>query len=305
MIRGWISVGVLFVVVMALALWVAYRPRTADVEAHAISALTPSQVTRIRFERTAPSGAPGHGGTSDPKQIGATFAVLERRTDGWRVIEPVRARADSFHVERLLALLDERSLARYPVRDLGRYGLDQPVARLTLNDEAFSFGAVNAMTREQYVLARDGVYAIPLSQRTALPREATSLISRTLFAPGETPVRLQLENFTASLEDGRWIFNAPGEEPGPDERNAWVAAWRQANAVEARPYDGRRPLASVEVVLQDGRRIRLGVLEREPEFVLVRDDENIEYHFLADVGRRLLRPPASGGSERPLNARTT
>jgi len=91
MIRGWISVGVLFVVVMALALWVVYRPRTADIEAHAISTLTPSQVTRIRFERTAPSGAPGHGGTSDPKQVGATLAGLPRTPGTWRVIEPVRA----------------------------------------------------------------------------------------------------------------------------------------------------------------------------------------------------------------------
>lgn len=285
MMRSWISLGVLFVVVVVLAVWVAYRPKTADSEAHAISALTASQVTRMRFERTIQA--------TTSSSEGAKSAVLERRPDGWHMIRPVPARADSFYVERLLALLEERSLARYPVKDLERYGLDKPLARLTLNDETFNFGAVNTMTREQYVLARDGVYAIPLSQRTALPRDVTSLISRALFAAGEIPVGFQLESFTATLEDGRWIFDPAGEDPGPDERNAWVAAWRQANAVRTRPYDGRKALMNVHVVLQDGRKIGLGVLQREPEFVLVRSDENIEYHFLPDVERRLLRPPGA------------
>jgi hypothetical protein len=298
MIRSWISLGVLVVVVMALALWVAYRPRTADNEAHAMSALKASQVTRIRFERKSAAGTAGSDAASGSKAAAASSAALERQPDGWHMIQPIAARADSFYVERLLAVLDERSPARYPVKDLGRYGLDQPVARLTLNDETFSFGAVNTMTREQYVLADDGVYAIPLSPRTALPRDAMSLISRALFAPDETPVRFQLETFSARLEDARWIFDGPGEDPGPDERNAWVATWRQANAVEARPYEGGKPLANVDVLLQDGRTIGLGVLQREPEFVLVRGDENIEYQFPAEVGRRLLRPPGVGGSER-------
>ena len=217
MVRSWISLAVLFVVVMALALWVAYRPKTADTEAHAISILTASQVTRIRFERTGPAGTSVNAAPSVSKRPVASSAILERRPDGWHMIQPIFARADSFHVERLLALLDERSVARYPAKDLERYGLDQPIARLTLNDETFSFGAVNTMTREQYVLAHDVVYAIPLSQRTALPRHAMSLISRALFAPTEIPVRFQLETFTARLEDGRWIFDGPGEDPGPDE----------------------------------------------------------------------------------------
>src|SRR5689334_6950512 len=126
MIRSWISLGVLFVVVAVLAGWVAYRPKTADSEAHAISTLTTSQVKRVRFERAVQARTPG--------SEGETSAVLERRPDGWHMIEPVPARAESFQIERLLAVLDERSLARYPAKDLERYGLDHPIARLTLND---------------------------------------------------------------------------------------------------------------------------------------------------------------------------
>jgi hypothetical protein len=153
------------------------------------------------------------------------------------------------------------------------------------------------MTREQYVLGRDGVYAMPLSQRTALPRDATNLVSKTLFAPGETPVRFELEGFTATLENGRWTFTPVVEDPGPDERNGWVAAWRQASAIRAAPHDGRKPLATPAVGLQDGRTITFGILQREPELVLLRIDEGIQYHFVPDTGKRLLAPPGAARSE--------
>jgi len=143
------------------------------------------------------------------------------------------------------------------------------------------------------VLGRDGVYAIPLSQRTALPRDATSVISKSLFAPGETPVRFELESFTATLEAGRWTFAPAGDDPGPDERNGWVAAWRQANAIHAAPHDGRKPLATITVTLQDGRPITFGILQREPELVLLRSDERIQYQLVADTSKRLLSLPGA------------
>jgi hypothetical protein len=296
MIRRWISLGVLCLLVIALAAWVLRKPKAPDSEAHALSTLTAAQVTRIRLERVVPASAPGND-ASTRKPSAATTALLERQADGWHMVQPVTARADAFTIERLLAMLDARSLARYPAKDLARYGLEEPIARVTFNDETFSFGAVNTMTREQYVLAQNGVYAIPLSQRTTLPRDAPSLISRALFAPDETPVRFALADFTATLADGRWTFDPAGEDPGPDERNGWVAAWRQANAARAQPYDGRKPLSDVNVTLQDGRTIHLGVLQREPEFVLLRSDERIEYHFLAETGKRLLSPPGVPRSE--------
>jgi hypothetical protein len=296
MIRSWISLAILFVVVVALGLWVAYRPKTAEREAHALSTLRANDVSRIHLERWAPNEAADTRKANDDKSQAVVSVALERRADGWRMTQPVSARADTFNVTRLLAVLDAQSVARYAAKDLARYGLDRPIAKLTLNDETFSFGAVNTMTREQYVLAGDAVYAIPLAQRTTLPRDAASLISRALFAPGESPVRFEFQDFTAVLQNEKWTFNPVAEEPGPDERNAWISAWRQANAIEARPYDARKLLSTIDVTLQDGRTITLGVLQREPDLILARMDERIEYRFLGEVGKRLLSPP---GASRP------
>jgi hypothetical protein len=286
--RSWITLGALLVTVLALGFWISQKPKAPDREAHALSELMPADVNRIRLVlRTSPKARR----VSDKASVPGAVIELERRPAGWHMTAPFAARADALQVERLLAILDARSLARYPAQDLARYGLDSPLATLVFNDQTFSFGAVNTITREQYVLARDGIYAIPVSQRTALPRDATNLVSKTLFATGETPTRFELEGFTAALDNGRWIFTPLGEDPGPDERNGWVAAWRQASAIHAVPHDGRKPLATIAVALQDGRTITFGILHREPELVLVRMDEGIQYRFVHDTGKRLLSLP--------------
>jgi hypothetical protein len=279
--RAWLSLAVLALVVAALGAWIYYKPAAPTRASHALSTLKAQDVHRIRIERTAQAAAP------------ASVVVLERTEDRWRVTEPFAARAEAPQVDRLLAMLDAQSVARYPAKDLARYGLEQPAVTITLNDETFALGAVNSNTREQYVLARDSVYAIPLVQRTTVPRDAGALVSRALFAPGEEPVRFDLPGFSAALEDGSWTFTPAGDEPGPDERNGWVGAWRQATAVQAARHDGRQAAENLSVRLKDGRTIAFGVLQRAPELVLLRADEGIQYHFFADTAKRLLSPPGA------------
>jgi hypothetical protein len=294
--RTWLTLLVLALAVAGLGLFVYSSQRDApEGEAHAISALKTADVKRVRVEvAAAGQAAEGNAKSSSTTQrVASADAIeLERTEQGWRMTAPVAARAEAAQVDRLLGILDARSVARYPARDLGRYGLDRPLVSLVLNDERFSLGGINTVTQEQYVLAGDAVYAVPLAQRVAVPRNAESLLARSLFAPGEAPVRFELEAFTASLHEGKWTFAPLEEEPGPDERNGWVAAWRQATATRVVPHDGREPASNVTVTLEDGRTLALGVLRREPELVLLRPDERLQYHFFADVGKRLLSPPA-------------
>lgn len=269
--------------VAALGYWAYSRPEATPAYTHTLSSLAAKDVKRVRLER--PASAP----TAPPVAV-----ALERAGDAWRITEPFSARADAFQVGRLLAILDARSSTRYPATELSRYGLDAPQARLTLNDERVSYGAVNTMTREQYVRAGDAVYAVPLAQRLALPRDANALISRALLAPGEVPARFELPGFTATSADGQWVIQPSPAEASPDERNAWSDAWRNATAVQAVRYEGP-PAATPEVTIatKDGRSIVLAILQRDPELVLLRIDEGIAYHFFADTGRRLLSPPAT------------
>lgn len=303
MLRSWISLAALAIVVAALVAWVYYRPQVEESESFALSQLKSAEVKRIRVERAVSAQAtpPGTPDITQPASSAANPPTahapapaaaidLERIEDGWRMTAPFAARADSFEVQRLLSILEARSQARYAATDLSRYGLAEAHSKVAIDNQSFSFGAVNTMTREQYVLTNNHVYAIPLTQRTAVPRDADAMISRALLAPGEVPVRLELPDFSVALRDGVWIFTPPVENAGADERNAWIDRWRQASAVRASRHDGRRASGQIKLVLKDGSRIELGILQREPELVLVRLDENIQYHFFADAAKRLLSP---------------
>lgn len=293
--RSWLTLAALFGLVLALGAWVYYRPARDVVVTHVLSDLNAKSVTRVRFER-APSEPPAAGAQPPsggaPGLRAATVVTLERRAGAWHMTAPVAARADTFAVERLLSILEARSAVRYPADDLARFGMDSPIATVTLDDQAFAYGAINRTTREQYVLTRDRVYLVPLALITALPRDADALLSKQLLARDEEPVRFELPGFTVSLVEGRWTVTPAANETSADERHAWVDAWRNSAAVRA-TRSQRSAAADIKVELKDGRSVVFGIAQRDPELVLLRQDEKIEYHIFGDSGRRLLTPPGS------------
>ena len=283
--RAWLSIAALFLVVAALGVWVYLAPPPTRVETLSLSTLQANDVQRITFASGEQSSdtAPG-------AQRGAV--VLERKAGVWRITAPFAARAEPLQAERLLGILDARASARLPARDLAQYGLATPSGRLTLDEQMFSFGGINQLTREQYVLTNNAVYAIPLSQRTTLPRDVDALIARALLAPDEYPVRFALADFSMTLDEGRWRLEPDANETTGDERNAWVDAWRSATAIRVTRAPTPSASSTIAVMLKDGTRLALGIVQREPELVLSRPDEGIEYFFLSEIGKRLLEPPA-------------
>jgi hypothetical protein len=290
--RSWLSLAALLLVVLAVGTWVYYKPAASVGETHALSALKRADVKRLRLERAEQGKAAEQTDHGSSGQV----LVLSRENGEWLMTTPFVARAEKIPVERMLSILDARSAVRYPAGDLARYGLDKPQATLTLEDQTFAFGAINNMTREQYVLTRNAVYLVPLAYITALPRGADALLALQLFGRDETPVRFELPEFSVGLNGGTWTVARITDEASADERNAWVDAWRHASAIRAARGDNRAAPQEITVALKDGRMVSLGVLQREPELVLIRHDEAIEYHFFAENSKKLLAPP--GGSSR-------
>jgi len=274
-VKSWLALAALAVVVAALGGWLYYKPSARETQTQAVSTLKAGDVKRVRVERTPD-----------------VQLALERRDGTWYITEPFKARADGFQVGRLLQVLDTRSAVRYPAQALTRYGLDKPMARLTIEDQRFDFGAFNTTTREQYVLAGDSVYLIALGAGAALPRDAEALLARELFAPGEAPVRIELPEFTAILQDGTWQLNPP-TDASADDRVAWAEAWQRASALRAERYDGALPGPFVRVTLKSGPTVTLGLIQREPEVVMVRSDEGIAYRFVQGAAKRLLSAPGA------------
>ncbi|MBI4191318.1 MAG: DUF4340 domain-containing protein [Betaproteobacteria bacterium] len=271
----WINVALL-AAVGALALFAYFKPHQGDPE-HRLSALKAADARHIRIEIA-----------------GSSPIALERAQSEWRLTAPFAARADSFQAQRLLEILEASSKDRFTATGLARFDLNEPYARLIIDQQAFSFGAVNPMSREQYVLTQQGIHLVSLRYGAALPKNALQLASKQLFAAEEAPVAFEFREFRLSQQDGKWrLTPPPPPDVGPDDVNRWVDAWRLATALAVQPRSNRKPLATINVKLKDGGDVTLSVLQTEPELIIARSDQPFEYQFAAAVAQRLLAPPAA------------
>lgn len=276
MTPGWLLNLALLLVVAALALVVALKPRSDAPATYRLSDVQPKDARQIRLERKG-----------DPP------IVVERKGTGWKITEPLTARADPFQIERLLAILDATAAQRLPAQDLGRFQLAEPLTRLTIDRETFSYGAVNGVTREQYIGAGDAVYVLAPRYGAMIPANLSQLIHKQLLDESEVPVRLAFRDFTVAREANGWRVAPAKAELSQDDIQRWVDAWRYAAALRAEPYSREKPLDSIEIVLRDGRTLTLDVVQTTPELVLGRPDERLRYHFAAQAAKRLLAPPGS------------
>ena len=276
----WLNVALLLAVA-AVGLVVYLQPSGDAPVEHAVSTLSPATVNSVRIERP-----------------GRAAIVLHRQQGAWFLVDPIAARADEFMVQRLLAIVQARTVHRFPAQALARFDLDRPHARLIVDEQRFEFGLVNELSREQYVLTGDAVYALSTRYGLALPARAEALASRRLFAPGESPVRIAPPGFTVTETQGRWVLDPAPRDPRGDEVARWADEWRFATALRIAPGQSGDPQEAVRLELSNGTNLNLGILSRKPELVLLRADQRLQYHFAEEAGQRLLSPPGTARKER-------
>lgn len=272
--RQWLNVALLAAVTV-LALFAYFKPQKSEPE-HRLSALKAADVRKIRIEIA-----------------GNAPLALERTGPDWRLTAPVAARADSFQTQRLLAILDATSKDRLPAAGLARFDLNEPYARLTIDQQTFSFGAVNQMSREQYVLTQEGVHLVPLRYGAALPKNALQMVSKQLFAADEAPVAFEFKEFSLVQQDGKWVMSPAPADMSQDDINRWIGEWRLATALAVQAADNRKPLMTIKVRIANGSDLTLAVLQRESDLTLARSGEPFAYQFAAETAKRLLAPPAA------------
>lgn len=279
--RGWLLNVVLLAAVAALA-WLAWRTPSRDEAAREpLSAVRPAAVNHIQLTRQ----------NQPPVRI-------ERRADQWWLSAPLQARADEFQVMRLLTILDAQPTARMPAADASRFELNPPSAILDIDGVQYAFGGINTVTREQYVLRGDTVYAVELRHGAALPARAEALIRRALLGENEVPVAITLPAFSVRKSDGRWTLTPASDNAGADELQGYVDQWRHASATTVVRHDNSAPLYEINIEFADKSALKLGLMQREPQLILWRSDNGLQYVFPAAAGRNLLEAPGN-----PKNAK--
>lgn len=272
----WLN-ALLAIAVAALGAWVYFKPAKDLPVEYPLSALKPSEVASIRIERPA----------------GAGLVSLEKIDGTWRMTAPFAARGDEPRVQRLLEILEAKAAHKLPATDLARFELERPATRVILAGRSFDFGMVSVIAHEQYVLTAGTVYVVSPRYGTALPAQAAELASLKLFGPGETPIHIQSKAFTAEQREGRWAQTPGAKDLSQDDFVRWADEWRHATAMLVGPYIKGKVLEEIRIRLKEGGALSLGVLAREPQLVLLRPDEKLQYRFRPETAKRLLSPPGA------------
>lgn len=269
----WLLNLALALIVLALALFVFLRPGR-EAPKPPLIALDPEAITSITIER------------------GKDRIALERRGESWRMTAPVIARANRFNVESLLKLAATAGESRLgPVAALAEYGLENPAVKVTFNDQTVALGGLHPLRNQVYALRRGEVLLIAAHlQGPALYPYGRYLDTR-LFDDGFRPVSFRLPEFRLMLKDDGWQREPARHELSSDRINDFVQEWRNASALSVERAERKTAVDTLEIGIEhDGKpqKLLLEVRAYEPEFVLVRRDEGLEYRFPAEIGKRLL-----------------
>jgi hypothetical protein len=273
----WLLLAALLALIGILAAVALLKPGREANRKPTLTTLSPDTIQSIRIEH--PNQPP---------------IEITRHEEGWLMREPLAARANRFIVENLLAVVAAPIEASLPARgtELARYGLDAPLARVKLDADEIAFGAIHPFQQQQYVRYRDNVYLIASHYYGASAQKPELYLDTRLLAPATRLTDLKLADFSVSQIDGTWQRRPERKALSSDRINEFVSEWQQASALSVQRHAGKHPIAWVTLGYAQGEKpqsLRIGIIAREPELVLYRPDEDLDYHFPAELGKRLLQ----------------
>jgi uncharacterized protein DUF4340 len=239
----------------------------------------------------------------------AKAPVSFEKNDGyWYMSKPYKQRADQRSVQRILSIIAAKSEYKLPATDLGKFGLENPLVRLTMQttsgEELFSFGTYNSVTEEQYIAYKDQVYLLSAVYSEAASTQPVEMVDKNSLAPAELKQIAgfdfsHLEQWESSglkvnLDNGKWEASIADAKVVQNDLNEWLEfSWKQnpAKSVELYTPDRTKTYPSFKVILEDGGSIQFDKLMESPDLVIARPDEGLIYRYPNDVGFTMLNPP--------------
>ena len=283
----WLLNLVLLVLVAGVSLFLYLRPKPVDhtPQTFTLSTLDPQKFSRLSIE--VPAKKP---------------VLLERQQGRWRLVQPVQGRADVTAVGQVLSVAIATSKEKFPAADLARFGLDNPSLKVHVDDQVFSFGMYNPVSGDQFVAYKDAVYTLPTVYSESASIQPLEFLDKQPLDVNEEIAGFdfsaleQWEKTRLNLDmqkNGKWKVSVATAKPNQDEINQWFSEnWRHVDVKSVEPFKpdrGQHPYFLVK--LKNGKTIRFIKMQESPELLLVREDEQMQYHIPQETGFGLLNPP--------------
>jgi len=244
-------------------------------EPEKLTAVDVNEITRVRIE----------GRRREPLE-------LNREGSRWQLTEPRVLPADPIRVKALMGIASARvhEAFRAEGNDLAVFGLRPPVARISLDQHELLFGDTDPLNGWRYVLYGSDVHLITDAFYHHVLATPAAFADRSPIGANARPVAFSLPDVTLSLENGDWQISPPRDAGGANAGHRFAEAWKNARATSVRPLDpALHWQRSIEVGLENQQApLKFRIVNLEHELVLARPAWNLQYHFPAKAGSRLI-----------------
>lgn len=222
---------------------------------------------------------------------GAPVIKLGKQGSGWVMTAPVAARVDEFEILSVtnLASTEVQETLTADELNLKDIGLLPPERTVTLNGSVLAFGATEPLNARRYVKAGGKVLLIDDPASPALDKDYHDLISKTLFAPADDIVALELPGgiSLAKGSDGQWPTPAAAK---------LVQGWKAAKSLYNEAAESADFGERVKLTLKGGAVQEFVVAATDPQLSLYSETLKIRYVLSKELVETLLKlpePPAA------------
>lgn len=291
--KRWILNLIMLALVAGLVSFLYLRPKETveNAASYEVSQLKLADITAVKAEFPAKSPV-----------------AFERKEGYWYMKAPYKQRADQLSVQRILSVIAAKSEYQFPTTDLAKYGLANPLVRVTITNESgeavFTYGGYNTITNEQYVAYNNHIYLLSAGYSEAASTQPIEMIDKNILTPTESKQiagfdfshleQWQEANLNVDLDKGQWKTNVAKAKPTQNDLNEWLEfSWKQNPAKSVEPYtpDRHASYPSLTLKLSNGKKVHIDKIMESPELLLARPDEGLIYHYSNDVGFTMLNPP--------------
>ncbi len=270
----------LLLAVLGLGLLAYFQPglEPQDDSRPPLTTLNPDSIDQIRIQRS-----------------GQNDIELRRQGQHWQVrLDGRWLPANAWRIKQLLELAQAPSLARFAAEPakLGQYGLAEPRIRLRLGSLDIAIGDTDPLGQRRYLLIGDSVHLI--SDRFYLHLAAADS-DYVRLAPLPEDARINSLELPGGMRleraEGDWRLS-PEQAISRDRINQLIDEWRQAQAMQvSRHAPGE---ADIRLRLASGETLAFSQAEGDGEWLLIRNDWGLAYHFPAASRARLTRLDGDG-----------
>ena len=235
--------------------------------------------------------------TIQVERAGKPRLLFAREKGGWVMRAPILAPA---HPQRIRDLLAFPTLPAGPAleindNELPRFGLNPPLATLSLDAGRFEFGITDGLDDRRYVRYRRQVRLAPDGVYPQLTQGADFFIDTRLLKEGLRPERIVAPHRVVWLKDGAWLGD-PAPLAGEPAADSIASAWEIAQALTVASGAVEDAGARVTLTFAQGVTIEFGVVEQDDRVILLRRDLDLRYELDLEHARALMVIPGAIGA---------